>query len=339
MNENKPLISIIVPVYNARKYLGEAIESVLKQTYANFELLLINDRSTDNSKEICEKYADKDNRIVLLENHTENHGPGPTRNIGLDYATGEFIYFMDADDRIDKSLLQSAVNRMLETNADIVQFGGVYEQGGGKEPVVYCHKGKDVFTRKEIKNDFIMFWNENRMSLWLHFFKSEKVKSVRFENIINGEDICYVMDALCNAEIVAYLPEALYYYRFVEGSTSHSWNADTVKCIEFIWKYQKKFLHSFGGTIKKEDYAYVAYDNYIWAIFLLSSNLCPLSYKEKKRQLLRLNEKTEFEKYRKDCLLKHQHGINKVKYILVKYRLERILLLFGPLFLRIVRGG
>ena len=63
------------------------------------------------------------------------------------------------------------------------------------------------------------------------------------------------------------------------------------------------------------------------------------SYKEKKRQLLRLNEKTEFEKYRKDCPLKHQRGINKVKYILVKYRLERILLLFGPLFLRIVRGG
>ena len=339
MNENKSLVSVIVPIYNAGKYLGEAIESVLKQTYTDFELLLINDRSTDNSKEICEKYAAGDNRIVLLENNTEKHGPGPTRNIGLDNATGEYIYFMDADDLMDKSLLQCAVNRMLETDADIVQFGVVYEQGGVKEPVVYCHKGKDVFTRKEIENDFIMFWNENRMSLWLHFFKSEKVKSVRFENIINGEDICYALDALCNADIVAYLPKALYHYRFVDGSTSHSWNADTIKFREFIWEHQKKFLDSFGGTIEKADYAYVAYDNFIWAIFLLSSNLCPLSYKEKKRQLLRLNEKTEFEKYRKDCPLKHQRGINKVKYILVKYRLERILLLFGPLFLRIVRGG
>ena len=110
-------VSIIIPVYNAEKYLREAIESVLKQTYTDFELLLINDRSTDNSMEISREYSKKDHRIVLLENNSENHGPGSTRNIGLDHATGEYIYFMDADDWIDKSLLQCAVNRMQETNA------------------------------------------------------------------------------------------------------------------------------------------------------------------------------------------------------------------------------
>ena len=83
-----PRVSIIIPVYNAEKYLGEAIESVLKQTYPDFELLLINDASTDRSKEICMEYAKKDDRIVLLENDSELHGPGPTRNIGLDHATG-----------------------------------------------------------------------------------------------------------------------------------------------------------------------------------------------------------------------------------------------------------
>ena len=94
-----------MPVYNAEKYLGEAIASVLRQTYADFELLLVNDRSTDRSKEICMEYAKKDDRIVLLENDSELHGPGPTRNIGLDHATGEFIYFMDADDWIEDRLL------------------------------------------------------------------------------------------------------------------------------------------------------------------------------------------------------------------------------------------
>lgn len=281
MNENKSLVSVIVPVYNAGRYLGEAIESVLNQTYTNFELLLINDRSTDNSKEICEKYAQKDNRIKLFDNNTDLHGPGPTRNIGLDNATGEFIYFMDADDIIDKSLLQCAVNRMLETNADIVQFGVVYEHGGEKEPTICCHKGKDVFTREEIKNDFITFWSGNRMSLWIQFFKSEKVKSIRFENIINGEDVCYAMDALCNADIIAYLPKALYHYRFVESSVSRRWIKNTVECREIIWNHKRDFFNSFNEGIDKSIYAEAAYGNYIWTIYLLSSDLCPLSYREK----------------------------------------------------------
>ena len=115
-----PKVSIIMPVYNAEKYLCEAIESVLKQTYTDFELFLINDMSTDNSKQICIEYAKRDRRIVLLENNSETHGPGPTRNIGLDYATGEYIYLMDADDWIDKNLLEYCVDRMRETDADIV---------------------------------------------------------------------------------------------------------------------------------------------------------------------------------------------------------------------------
>ena len=119
-------VSIIMPVYNVEKYLRKAIESVLKQTYAEFELLLINDRSTDNSKEICREYCKKDSRIILFENDSDIHGPGPTRNIGLNHARGEYIYFMDADDWIEDCLLQCAVNRMKETNADVVQFGAVY---------------------------------------------------------------------------------------------------------------------------------------------------------------------------------------------------------------------
>ena len=120
-------VSVIMPVYNAEKYLSEAIESVLNQTYIDFELLLINDRSTDNSKEICRDFCERDSRITLLENNSESHGPGPTRNIGLDYAKGEYIYFMDADDWIDKRLLECATNRMQETKADVVEFGLINE--------------------------------------------------------------------------------------------------------------------------------------------------------------------------------------------------------------------
>lgn len=331
-------VSVIVPVYNAEKYLKEAIDSVLNQTYTDFELLLINDRSTDNSKEICKEYTQKDNRILLLENNTENHGPGPTRNIGLDNATGEFIYFMDADDWIDKTLLETCIDRMRETNADIVQFGIICQQDGVNELLVYYRKEKDLLTREEIKNDFFEFWNENRLALTLHLFRKEIVNTIRFENIISGEDVCYVTDALANAKMIAYIHKALYYYRYVAGSTSRRWNIETVKCRETIWEHQKKLLDSLEENMDNSVYAEVAYDNFIWAIFQLSSSLCPLSYKEKKQQLSWLKDKTEFDKYRKYCPINQKHGIDKVKYLLVKFRLEKIQLLCGPIFLRLVRG-
>lgn len=331
-------VSIIMPIYNAEKYLCEAIESVLNQTYTDFELLLINDRSTDNSKGICVEYSKKDNRIILLENNSESHGPGPTRNIGLDYATGEYIYFMDADDWIDINLLLYAVNRMRETNADIVQFGVIYERNDENNPEQYFWRGKNLLTKDEIRKDFFYYWEENRNSLWMYLFRRDEVKTIRFENIIIGEDISYIMDALSNSEKIAYIAKALYHYRYVEGSTSHRWIKNTIECREIIWNHQLNFLKSFPEDMDKLAYAEVAYDNYIWAIYQLSSNLCTLSYKDKKRELLKMKEKMEFDQYRDIYPLELQHGLQKVKYMLVKYRLEGIILLLGSVFLRIVRG-
>ena len=331
-------VSIIVPVYNAGQYLRKAIESVLNQTYTDFELLLINDRSTDNSREICQEYTQKDNRIILFENNTKNHGPGPTRNIGLDNATGEFIYFMDADDWIDKNLLEYCVYRMIETDADIVQLGIVYEQGGGKKSKEYYHKENILITKNTIVKDFVYFWKENRFGLTLNLLRKERVKSLRFENMISGEDICYVLDAFCNAEKIAYISKALYHYRYVEGSTSHRWNKETIEQRAVIWEHQKQFLKSIDINLDNLAYAEVAYDNFIWAIYQLSSNLCPLSYKEKTKELLSLEKHMRFNDYRKVYPLKLQHGFKKIKYMLVKYRLEKILLLLGPVFLKIVRG-
>ena len=157
-------VSVIMPVYNAEKYLSKAIESILNQKYTDFELLLIDDRSDDSSKEICRDFCERDSRIALLENNSETHGPGPTRNIGLDYATGEYVYFMDADDWADEELLQCAVNRMQETNADIVQFGVIYERNDDNSSERYFWPGKELLTKDEIRNDFFFYWKENRNS-------------------------------------------------------------------------------------------------------------------------------------------------------------------------------
>lgn len=333
-----PKVSIIVPVYNAEKYLGEAIESVLKQTYSDFELLLINDASTDRSKEICVDYCKQDNRLIYMENDSEIHGPGPTRNIGLDHAIGDYIYFMDADDWIDDHLLECSVNRMLETNADIVQFGISIEQKNGETPLDFCWSGKDSLTRKEIQEEIIHFLQENRSSLYLQFFRRETLKSIRFENIISGEDFSYVMDALCNLRKIAYLKKVFYHYRYVEGSISRRWNPESVECLGIIWKHQRAFLDSFQGNVDKLAYAEAAYDKYLWAIIQLITNVCPLSFREKRKELQKLSDTIGFEKYRGIYPLNRQRGVEKVKYMLIKYHFEGLILRFGPLFLRIIRG-
>lgn len=331
-------VSVIMPVHNAEQYLIEAIESVLNQTYADFELFLINDRSTDRSVDICRKYCQNDKRIVLLENDSDIHGPGPTRNIGLEYATGEYIYFMDSDDWIDQNLLLFAVNRMEETYADIVQFGVVYERNGETNPDEYYWKGKELLSKDDIKLDFFGFWKNNRHSLWLYFFRREVVNNIRFESIIIGEDISYVMDALSNANEIAFIPKPLYHYRYVDASTSHRWNENAIECREVIWNHQHSFAESLRGDVDTFVYAEVAYTNYIWALYQLSSTQCPLSFTEKRRQILYLSKKMHFDDYRKAYPLKLQRGTQKIKYTLVKYHLEWIILLFGSVFLKFVRG-
>lgn len=331
-------VSIIMPVYNAERYLREAIESVLRQTYTNFELLLINDRSSDNSVAICKEYDEKDPRIVLLENDTETHGPGPTRNIGLDHASGEYILFLDADDWLEDRLLQCAVDRMQETNADIVQFGVIYERSDGSHSEPLYWKGKQLLTRDEIKNDIITFWQNRCDSLWMHLFRREPIRKIRFNDAINGEDQCYVMDAMCDAEKIAYIPEAFYHYRYVEGSTSHRWIKNTIECREIIWNHQKKFLDSLPGNLNQAAYAEIAFDNYIWAIYQLCAKGCPLSFAEKRKELSNLAEKINIDSYRPVYPLKLRSGLYKIKYALVKYHMENLLLMLGPVFLRIVRG-
>ena len=337
IQKNQPLVSVIMPVYNVEDYVGEAIESVLSQTCPDFELLLINDASSDDSSNICEQYRKRDHRIVLLDNLSKDHGPGPARNIGLDHAKGKFIYFMDADDWIEKELLEVAVKRINETGADLVQFGLIHEHGDGKTST-YCWEGKDVLTKDEIGKDFLYFWKNSRNTLVLHFFRREVVDTIRFENILCGEDFSYVADALSNSQKIAFIPRMLYYYRYVEKSTSHRWTENIIECREKIWDHQKAFLDSLYENNNNMAYAELAYDNYLWAIYQMSSQICSLSFGEKKRGLLALKNKMQFEKYRNIYPLVNQDGIQKIKYLLVKYKMENLVLFIGPILLRLVRN-
>ena len=115
---NKHLVSVIIPIHNSEEYLAECIESVLKQSYENFELILVNDGSTDNSYLICKQFEKKDKRIRLLDSKHPHSGAGPTRNVGLDKATGNYIAFIDADDIVSTKYLETLIN-IPESGTDL----------------------------------------------------------------------------------------------------------------------------------------------------------------------------------------------------------------------------
>ena len=224
------------------------------------------------------------------------------------------------------------MNRIQETNADVVQFGLINEWNDGKDGHEYCWRGKELLTKDEIKKDFLNFWRDSGKYLFMHLFRHEMVNAIRFENVINGEDICFLMDVLCSVETIAYIAECFYHYRYVEDSTSHHWVGNTIECLILMWKHQRMFLESFQKGMDTLAYTIVAYDNYSWALYQLASKFCPLTYGEKINELRELEKNMKFDAYRRLYPLKIQHGIIKVKFMLVKYRLEGVILLLGSLF-------
>ena len=115
------LVSVIIPVYNVEKYLSKCLDSIVNQTYNNLQIILVNDGTKDNSLEICQNYQNKDSRIQVI--NKENGGLSSARNKGLEYAEGKYCLFVDSDDYVELDLIESAVSKMEEVNADMVVFG------------------------------------------------------------------------------------------------------------------------------------------------------------------------------------------------------------------------
>ncbi len=208
------LLSIIMPVYNSEKYIKEAIESIIDQSYKNWELLLINDGSTDKSESICKAYECKDNRIHLYSQ--KNQGSQIARNEGLKKASGELISFIDSDDILHKDMFQILIDNMNQYNAeisacdvsfDINEFNSSDAESfslvirgnnnvlasvvGGKSniPRIYGYMWNKIYSRKIIDN---FFFNEN---------------------INIGEDGLFNISLLRNCKSAAYTSRKLYYYR------------------------------------------------------------------------------------------------------------------------------
>ncbi|QIU95151.1 glycosyltransferase family 2 protein [Bacteroides faecium] len=224
VNEREPLISIIVTVYKVEKYIAQCVLSLIKQTYKNLEIILVNDGSPDNSLKICKKYAEKDNRIKIVD-LVENQGLNRARFQGMKVVSGEYIMFVDSDDFISLDAVETLYGAMNKTGADIVEgnFVRVYDSWG----IIKRKKDKNVMeiTQPELFYDyFITFFGVNMLGvqLWGKLYRKElfevsKVKPNRFRM---GEDLITNMQIFPYVKKYVVLNDNVYYYRY-GGMTSN----------------------------------------------------------------------------------------------------------------------
>lgn len=198
--QEKPFFSVVMPVYNVEKYLEQAIQSILAQTFSNFELILVDDCSTDGSREICRKFAENDDRMqtVFLQ---ENGGASHARTVGLEHTNGTYILFMDADDTVSADLFSAAFAEAQEFSADVLMFDAVevYINAHGNEydRVEVCYPKKRLYNAVEIQKEVISIEKTTLFGyLWNKFYKAELLKraSVPFADMPLNEDFKYNID-------------------------------------------------------------------------------------------------------------------------------------------------
>ena len=213
-----PKISVIVPIYNVERYLSECINSILRQTFSDFECILINDGSTDTCGEICNNYQKIDNRIKII--HQSNKGVSAARNMGLNIAKGEYITFIDSDDIIHHSYLYYLYNTAKKYNTDLVQC--FYTQFTKNKPTdqdidirdkIYTLSGYEAILKHYRNADFSFM-------VWDKLYSRRLVGKLRFPEQLRNEDEFFNNHILLECEKIIQIPQSLYYYRVHQISFS-----------------------------------------------------------------------------------------------------------------------
>lgn len=215
--EKEPLVSVVLPVYNAEQYLEECVESIIKQVYKNIEIIAVDDASLDKSKIIIKKYMQIDDRFILLE-HKTNQGVSKSRNDALDCAKGDYIVFIDADDKVSPDFIHELLKGKGEKDICIC---GYVKFGEKKEEEFLLHQNEIDSNEKLMFH--ILCSNYIGGYLVNKLFDRKILKDIRFdEDLTIGEDLVFVIKYLEKCEEIVYISRPLYQYRMNQFSAMRS---------------------------------------------------------------------------------------------------------------------
>lgn len=214
--------SIIVPVYNVEAFLPKCLDSILEQDFTDFEVIVVNDKSPDNSHKIITNYSEKDNRIVTI-NHDINKGLGGARNTGIEYSQGEYIVFLDSDDWLAKGALKNLIDSISTSDYDFIKFGYVESFGDGSS------KTNLPFNNKTYSDGWKLILEEIKNQsfspiCWRSFYKTAFLKgnNLFFPENLHFEDFSFTIKSHLLAKKISTVQIPAYYYRQDrEGSIMH----------------------------------------------------------------------------------------------------------------------
>lgn len=246
------MISVIIPVYNAKEYITKCITSIINQTYTNLEIVIVDDGSCDGSEKICDEIARNDKRIKII--HKENGGVSSARNAGLDIATGEYIMFVDADDYLKNDLCEQLISKINQADADIV-IGG-YEQVTKLGNVKYCLDDVFIDLRKNMSIFFDTLYTKNMLNApFSKLYKRNIIGKQHFNvDVALGEDFLFNLDYLKECNNMVVVNTAGYIYNCMnENSATKKFRENDLMQIILLYKAGKKFQKDFCNNTEQSN--------------------------------------------------------------------------------------
>lgn len=262
----RELISIIIPVYNAEKYIGRCIESVLQQTYDELEILLIDDGSKDQSAKICDDYGKKDKRIKVV--HKPNGGVSSARNEGIKVAKGTYVSFVDSDDWLEPNAIELLYYNLRSTNADIVSAAYTIVAKHESSPKSNCVR---VYENNEIVLNVIDIIKSAHGSVWGKLFKRDTIMALELffrTDIPMGEDSLFVVSYLQGCKKISFIKDSVYNYNRIVTYSA------TKKYYEKYGEYNKSIFEQLCKIIKE---ATIDKSDMEKCIAMVANRMCCLS--------------------------------------------------------------
>lgn len=261
----KPLISVIIPVYNTKRYVRACIDSVLAQSFKDFEIILVNDGSTDGCKEICDEYASDYSIISVI--HKKNGGPISARKAGTKISAGKYIAFIDSDDSIEPDMYEEMIGKALEYDADIVISEIIYEDHTGSQRQRNM-VDQGFYDKDRLRSEVyprMLTGGQNGSTGVIPSMCNKLFRRELLENVLGDfeESIQYGEDALCSfpclldAERVYVIDKAYYHYRTVPTSIMRTYDSSLIsKSVLLIELFDKAFKErGFDGKWQLDHYA------------------------------------------------------------------------------------
>lgn len=312
---SKPLISVIIPIYKAEKYIEKCVDAVRNQTYENLEIILVDDGSPDNSGIICDRLAAEDSRIRVL--HKENGGAATARNAGLDVMTGAYIAFVDADDDMELNYIETLYNTLSQKNAQVaicgfktvdeagnpVAIDSLHDESKDENTAVADTNGIEVFTGNEIiLQDLQGHWEH--VAPWGKLYQADLFNGVRYPKWPAYEDEPVFIRVFDKVEVAAASKERLYYYIQHAGSLMNTAYSEKQRSTT-IKMWQERIVYYSDGVPRHNALRNCVLQAFVaWNVWFLSLHAHEMT-KEQKAEL-----KRQIRKYI-TCLFKAPHLYNR----------------------------